>query len=186
MAEPRLEEQTEEPTKAGKSANPLQSLLSRKVKIFGREFPMPLILLGAIGVGIVIFAVTRRRGFGVGARSAAAEAEEPGFGISTLPELAEASQVESIGDMRADLGAGVPEISPLEPFPQFEAFQPLPVPELPFSNIADIGAFQARPQLSFFDQTLPLEPLFTPIRDVLPSLPTTPPLPSFTTEPSPV
>lgn len=142
MPEPRLEEDNNEQEKTTKKAsNPLASILKKKVKIFGREIPMPLIILGALGIGIVIFTLIGKKG---GGRSDNAEQEETSdIGFSEQPqnlgEFAQNGANTSIDEMQSDLGS----VLPIEPLPS-DSFSPmplssydispLPTPELPYSS----------------------------------------------------
>lgn len=166
-----------EPKKGGK--NSLQSFLSRKVKIFGREIPIPLLMLGALVLGIIVFSILgKRRGNGESTQQT--DDTQSSFGFSERPnslnDMAQGSMVASEGELSADLGQ---TFTP-SPLPSFEPLpvitpSPLPEPQLPY---ADFGNYFTPAPIADFQPIntglpMPVEQPFYPIRDVLPSVPPT-------------
>jgi len=149
--------------------NPLQSLLKKKVKIFGREIPMPIIILGALGIGIVIFTLIGKKGGG-GSQTTDEEVTPLGeneptpFGVS---ERAESGMQSGLEEFKADVGQTLPPVpQPFESLPALESFSPLPIPELPYAggnNFAPLTPAENYP----VSGNLPIEtqPI---VRDVLP------------------
>lgn len=171
MAEPTLEEgEIREPDsneKKGKSkSNPLQSLLSKKVKIFGREIPMPLIILAALGIGIVLFTLIGKKGGSRNTENQETTEDTSSLGFSegsgSLGEYAQSSAGASQGELLSDLGGSLP-IEPVTPSP-FEPVQtpsldisPLPMPELPYTGSLADSLFAPPPYGDMYPSQVPYE-----------------------------
>jgi len=179
MPEPRLEEgdrRGDEGKAPIKKSNPLQSFLSRKIKIGGREIPMPLIVLGALGVGIVLFTVIGKKRSGNGGGEGVQTAEDqPDFGFSEKPSLserAEGSMADSAEDFQTDFGAAISPPTLFEPQPiAIEPISPLPIPELPYSGFGS-GIFEPAFTPAPFEQPQYFQPIEIP--QTLPQIPQSP------------
>ncbi len=153
MPEPKFEEaerpESEKPERKAKG-NPLQSFLNRKVKIFGKEIPMPLILLAAVGVGLLLFMVMGKRGrIGGETNETQTPDNAPNLGLSEAPSLngkAEQSAGVSASEFQSDFGSTIAPTGSFEAQPiTTPAMSALPVPQLPYGDLG--GQFFTPPFL---------------------------------------
>lgn len=163
MAEPKLEEgevseretkPKDESNKSSAKGNPLQNFLSRKVKIAGREIPLPLIVLGALGIGIVLFSIINRgKGRGVGLSVNPDEGRSLGTSEGVSDRVFSGGQ-KTEDELTGDLGEAFTPI-PIEPLPVSQPFTPAPIAPLPDLGYAPLpsGGFSTLPvpQLPYAD-----------------------------------
>jgi hypothetical protein len=133
-------EPSESKTVSSIKGNPLQKFLSRKIKIGGKEIPLPLIVLGIVGLGVIAFTLLNKGKSG-GRSATASPGESASLGESEgLGGRTFASQGQSTDEMQADLGnAFTPTpIEPLPNVPMGASYTPHPVPDIGYASLPDI------------------------------------------------